>query len=303
MLKFKFLLISLFFLTLCLVAIQFRYGFIIYPSQMVAIDPDCRCHTDLEDPLEQPLRYTKGQFSGSCINSCKYRIPEVLEFEENTLYASNLFHGGQFWTAKIPLDSIKSVDIVFETFSPGINHVSMLFNFNQKKQVLLTDPVLSRRSKSVSVDSLIVSPEAAPPLEKKYTLLDGFLGRYALLNRLISAIEYRQMTEELDHPVRTYQTHLSPQEAQVLLTVSLRDGNNIFNHPYQLLFNNCATSVIDYVLDAKKILRSKNWDVWDVLDPMRGIPATAPVGTIRTLQWWDIIDVAQSSHHHSNNKK
>ena len=98
------------------------------------------------------------------------------------------------------------------------------------------------------------------------------------------------MAKTLKHPLKSYQLKIDLNEAQSLMSFLLLDAKNVYQNQYQLVFNNCATSVIDSTLQAKKMLRSKNWDVWDVLDPLRGIPSTQPIGTLRTLQWWGLIE-------------
>ncbi len=274
-------------------------GYLIYEAalsnqQIVVKAVECACAS--EDPFEQPLKYIRGAFKGQCVNSCTHRFPTLVGVvvDKHTIEVSNTYHAEQFWTAVVPLSLFQSVDIIFETFAPGINHVSMRFNFIKKNQVVLRSQNSKNLLKTTTVDSFVLSPEAAVPSGVSYSLKDGLLGYYVLINRLISTEQYLSMIRRLDHPVRFYRTKLNPLEAQRLFTIALTDSREVLNNPYQLFFNNCATSVIDYNLKAKKKMVSLEWDFWDVIDPLRGIPSSTTLGTLRTLSWWDIIDLAKN---------
>lgn len=283
-------------LTLTFTAAYGVYEVALSHQPIVVKDLSCACTNSLQDSFEQPLKYVRGSFKGQCVNSCTHRFPTLVRGNpsKQTIEVSNTYHAEKFWTAQVPLSLLESVDIVFETFAPGINHVSMRFNFTKKNQVLLRAQNSMEAQTTATIDSFVVSPEAALPSGVKYSLKDGLMGNYVLMNRMISTEQYVAMIERLDHPVRFYRTKLNPVETQRLFQISLLDSREILNNPYQLFFNNCATSVIDYNLKAKKKMVSLDWDVWDVLDPLRGIPSSTTLGTLRTLSWWDIIDLAKN---------
>ncbi len=278
-----------------LIGLSFLYvnDFFLKSAVMVNQDEQCRCNSKSElDPFEHPLRYKRNIYTGVCIDSCKYRYPLVIETSkhEKSISVANTFHEDQFWVAEIPVDAISQVQVLFENFAPGINHVAFRFLFHPHHDIVLHSQNRSVLQKPTTVQSIVLSPEAAPPMNHKYNLWDGFVGNYALINRLISNSAYQQMAQKLKHPLKSHTLKINLEEAQSLLSFLLLDSKNVYQNQYQLLFNNCATSVIDSTLQAKKMLRSKNWDVWDVLDPLRGIPSTQPIGTLRTLQWWGLID-------------
>ncbi len=277
--------------------ILFFDDYFLTSAVMVQEDSRCGCSaagTDL-DILEHALLYTHGRFAGQCVNSCKYRYPEVLKVSEDktTLLVSNVLHNNEFWIAQIPLESVKGVYILFEEFAPGINHVAFQFFFTDSVSVRL----YSHKEKNSSgprllVNSLVVSPEAVLPKGNKYSLWDGFIGNYALMNRLMTYDAYAVMIKEVKHPLRRYRAKMKEFESKRLFTKVITDAPSVYHNQYQLFFNNCATTVIDSTLFAKDLLLSNKWDRWDFLDPLRGVPSHT-LGTLRTLNWWQLIDESQ----------
>jgi hypothetical protein len=274
-------------------SILYVNDFFLKSAVMLTEDATCRCDQNSEaDVFEHPLRYKRNNYTGVCIDSCKYRYPLVIHSskDEKIISVANTLHDEQFWVAEIPVDAIVHVKVLFENFAPGINHVAFQFVFDPKHEVLLHPQSRFLLQKSTQIQSIVLSPEAAPAMGHKYNLWDGFIGNYALMNRFISFDAYETMAQQLKHPIKSYRLNINLKEAQSLLSFLLLDSKNVYQNQYQLVFNNCATSVIDSTLQAKKMLRSKTWDVWDVLDPLRGVPSTQPIGTMRTLQWWGLID-------------
>jgi hypothetical protein len=290
-------LILLTFISLLAVSILYFNDYFLQSAQMVQDDHTCACESSQKghDPFEKPLRYIHGEFKGLCINSCSYRHTHLLQTIENGKYIvlTNLLHENEFWLAQIPIQSIQKVYILFEEFLPGINHLAMEFTINKGTEIRL----LSQRNKieiplrkKVLQDSIIISPEAAPPTGKTYSLWDGVIGNYALMNRALTQTQYMKMVKGTDHKIRRLRVKLKPHEAQRLFVFGIRDSASVYQNQYQLLFNNCATKVIDSVLYSKNLLVSKSWDHWDVLDPLRGIPSSHHLGTIRSLEWWKLIE-------------
>lgn len=252
---------------------------------------NCACSESPNDPYDTSLQIQEGLYRGQCINSCLYRPPVLVHWPalSPTIEVANLLHNNSFWQATIPLHSIKSVQILFETFAPGINHVAFLFTV--EKSVRLQKQTASDSEKTLQ--TFVISPEGAPPLNKKYSMIDGFLGRYPLMLRLMSWTQYKDMVKKTGHPLRYYQTRLNPKERQELLKMALLQATQKMT-TYQLVFNNCATSVIDLSLQAKKEAIEPGWDMWDVVDPLRGIPSDF-AGTVRSLQWWNVIDPSSNA--------
>lgn len=264
-------------------------------SDMVVVAEECRCQakSEAKDPWEKPLKYIYGNYSGRCLPSCEYRYTDILHASkiDQKLIVTNVYHEKQFWKATIPLHAVESVEIFFENFRKSFNHVAVRFQFQKGKPVRLESQLPGENGTQYSTtQSLIVSPEGVAPEGEEYNLYDGILGHYGLMYRLLSTEQYDMYMDELDRPLRSYKTKLDKKEMNELLLVSLDKSSEGLNGVYQLVFNNCATATIDLVLDSKKKLISPDWDIWDVLDPLRGIPLNQRVGTLSSLQWWDVID-------------
>jgi hypothetical protein len=269
-------------------------------AKMVEDDVSCACILERTgaDDFERPLRYVKGDFKGQCIDSCKYRHSEILKLsaDKTTLFVSNVLHDNRFWVAKIEVQSLHHVDFLFEEFAPGINHIALEFSFEKGNHVNLFSQAEGQVSnRKVKIHSLVVSPEAARPGDKKYSLWDGMVGNYALMNRLMTKRAYDDSIQETKHPLRKYRAKMDTKEVARLFLKMTMDSQLVYNNQYQLLFNNCATTVVDTTLFAKDLLLSSDWDRWDILDPLRGVPSSYSLGTIRTLQWWNLLDENRAS--------
>jgi Domain of unknown function (DUF4105) len=253
--------------------------------------PHCSCSTTPGDPFDPGFQFQEGFYRGQCIDSCQYRAPVLLDWQipSASMEVANLLHKNVFWKTKFSMRSVRSVQILFETFAPGINHVAFLFTL--EKPVYLKNQTGDSKITEI-IDSFVISPEGAPPLDKKYSMKDGFLGRYPLMLRLMSWDQYKKFVKKTGHPLRFYQTRFDKKERQELLRMSLLQATKTMT-TYQLVFNNCATSVIDLSLQAKKEAVAPGWDLWDVADPLRGIPSDF-AGTVRSLRWWEVIESSAS---------
>lgn len=299
MLRFK---TAALFIVICVSVLAFGLVFFndyfLTSAEMLREDKSCACDAKTEqnasnDDLEHPLRYVHGKYNNQCVDSCKYRYPEALSVsaDNNDILVSNVLHNAEFWVAQVPVNSIREVHILFEEFLPGINHVAFQFIFNENAGVTLyKQNGKNQFTVGMQIPSLVVSPEAAPPRGQKYNLWDGLAGNYALMNRAMTFQTYKEMIDELKHPLRKHRAKLSSEEAKRLFSVVILDAPSVVRNQYQLIFNNCATTVIDASLFAKDLLLSKRWDHWDVLDPLRGVPSSSSLGTVRTLHWWQLID-------------
>jgi len=263
-------------------------------TEMVVAAQVCRCQPGrTEDPFERPLKYRYGYYAGRCIDSCEYRYTEIIEANESQDYieVSNLYHEKKFWRARIPLHAVEGVEISFENFRKSFNHVAMRFQFPKSNPVKLISQVPEEGEYLTSeTQSLVVSPEGVAPKGSEYNLFDGMLGYYSLMYRIFSMEQYEIYANELDRPLKTYKTKLKKDEMNDLLLVSIQKSSEGLNGVYQLVFNNCATATIDLILESQKKLVSPHWDIWDVIDPLRGVPLSQGIGTLSSLQWWDLID-------------
>ncbi len=255
----------------------------------------CECDQASKDPYSKPLIYTYGRFKGQCVSNCFHRstqfvISETLKNKRNEIQIANVFHNNKFWRATVDVDSLKTSEIIFEKFAWNINHVSIRFVFSKPISLESQDLLLGPKKTKLMDSSLVFSPEAALPKNKIYNLVDGFMGRYGFIYKAYSFETYRKIAKQLDHPSKILPLNLDSKESQALFVASFLKANERPLQTYQLVFNNCATASIDLILDSKKLLLSKGWDVWDIIDPLRGIPSDIYLGTLRSLYWWNLID-------------
>ena len=274
------------------------FSFINYtPTPILAESKSCICSND-NDPLAKPLVFTYGKFAGRCVNNCTRRSVQILVDEKfisdsKVVHVGNIFHKDKFWTAQLNVSDLKSAELLFEKFAWNINHVSIRFNFAKPINLELQSSSKSNKKQiKLQESSIIFSAEAAPPENESYTLYDSFMGRYGLIYRAYSSEKYKDITQNLNHPVKVYPLKTTETETQALLLTSLIHANTSPIETYQLLFNNCATASIDLILNSKKLTLENGWNIWSIMDPLRGVPADKylGIGTLRSLKWWDLID-------------
>jgi hypothetical protein len=285
-------LISIFFVT-TLMFIFFSY--LNYTTEPILVESkECGC---AQTKSFKGLKYNYGRFKGLCVDDCQNRPAHFLTSQKltNELLIANVLHQNKFWTAEISLGSLKSSEILFERFAWNMNHISIRFNFDDP--ILLTSVDLKENFKKIKMksNSIVFSPEAALPVNHTYDLFDGFMGRYGFIYKAYSNDQYLEIARQLNHKIKKLSLNLDSKESQTLLVASFLKAADRPLQTYQLVFNNCATASIDLVLESKKLLRSKGWDVWDVVDPLRGIPADINLGTLRSLYWWDLISSQEKS--------
>ncbi len=266
------------------------------PEPIIVESLKCMCESG-PDSYASPFVFTYGKYKGQCVDNCTYRSTQ-LSFnpkdynEKRLVQVSNIFHEGKFWKAYLPITQLESTELLFEKFAWNANHVSIRFIF--KDPLLLESQIdLPKYGPSKKVwlntKSIVFSPEGAPPKNLKYTLYDSFMGRYGLIYRAYSYEKYQEITKNLNHPVKTIALELNAKESQALLITSFTKANSRPIETYQLLFNNCATASIDLILSSKKLILKNNWNMWNFMDPLRGIPTDNSIGTLRSLYWWQLI--------------
>jgi len=264
-------------------------------SQINAFEvaPHCECAgpAGSVDVFAHPVQYTFGAYKGQCVDNCRYRAPILLQDGE-VMEIANVLHNDVFWTARIPIGAVEDVDILFEGFQAKVNHVAIRFIFSKAHPLILTEQrvVKGKAPQITSVSSVMISAEAVPALGQKYTMMDGMLGNYGMIFRVFTFENFKQTAGRLGHPLKAYKTRFKVAEMNELLAAGLAKATADKHGIYQLLFNNCATKTIDLALQAKHSLRSPDLDVWDVVDPFRGIPMNREFGTLRSLLWWQLIN-------------
>jgi hypothetical protein len=250
-----------------------------FATPLSVASSSCQCKADRHDPLEEPIRFAFGKFSGQCVDSCRFRRARVLSDSGSVLEVGNILHLGHYVTAKIRPSQVVSVEAGFERFAPGVDHV--LLKFNLRSEVSLrsqdgeTAPAVTR--------SIVISSEGVPPKGTHYSLTDGYFGHYLLAHRVVTGEEFGHWIAKLKHPLRLIPLALSKQAAGNVLAHGLRRSEaESFQSAYQLFANNCSTAALS-LLDAEIKFHSQNWDPahWEEFEA--ALPIAGPLGTEHAL--------------------
>lgn len=242
--------------------------------------PACACQ---ESQSNSPAyRYNKGPLKGKCLDHCKIR--PVQKTGPRTL--SDISHRGEFWQGQYDLEQLENVYVLFDRFAPKLNHVALIFMF-KTPSVALTHESKPLRSSDFG---FVLSPEAMPTTNQSYELKTAIRGAYALAYTAYSLEQYIQNSIELNYELKKYRLNLSPEHQKNLLNLLISKlGPEQLTTPYHLLSQNCATSVLDALLDSRSPNESSSQFYWNLLDPLRGLPFEF-FGTKRSLNWWDLVD-------------
>ncbi len=240
----------------------------------------CACQT--AEGLSPAYRYNKGPLKGQCLDHCKVRPVR----QTGPKHFSDIGHRGEFWQGQYDLDQLENVYVLFDRFAPKLNHVALIFMF-KTPSVALTHETKGHESSDFG---FVLSPEAMPTTTHSYQLTAAFRGSYALAYRAYSLEQYIQNSIELNYELKKYRLNISPEHQKNLLTLlTSKLGVEQLTTPYHLLSQNCATSVLDALLDSKNPGQSSGQFYWNLLDPLRGLPFEF-LGTKRSLNWWDLVD-------------
>ncbi len=254
---------------------------------------DCACKPNENKDLVGPSQINFGYYLGYCVDSCHYRKSSTLSLrsgdlnhQKDRVVITNLKHQDSFWRAELPIYSVESAWIGFEEFMPGIFHVFLVFDFEQKSPVVLRNQEKSKTPISMKIKEVVVSPEGVPPREGRYNLFDAYLERYPLGIRAISKTELVNWSvKKLKHPVRLYPLQLSFHQKVELLKASLSVLDfESFREKYSLLKNNCATKVLDLIDAVVKPESQRHPFYYSWLYNLeRALPVAGPIGTLNIL--------------------
>jgi hypothetical protein len=269
-------LLALTALFLCLFPATSRAG-----GGLTAASDSCKCKPTRSDPLEEPVRFAFGKFSGQCVDSCRFRRARVLNDSGKELEVGNILHLGHYFSAKIRLDQVVNVEAGFERFAPGVDHV--LLKFNLKSDVALHSQDGEVGDSPAATRAIVISSEGVPPKGTHYSLTDGYLGRYLLAHRVVTGEELDHWVAKLKHPLRMVPLELAGERAGNVLVHGLRRSEaESFTSAYQLFANNCSTAALS-LLDAETHFHSTNWDPihWEEFEA--ALPIAGPIGTEHAL--------------------
>ena len=129
-----------------------------------------------------------------------------------------------------------------------------------------------------------MSAEAVPPKDHPFTFSESSLGQYLLAYRILSIDENVDwMVLSRKHVVKQFSLDLPASTRQNLLRAALNESQDkSFQTAYQLLTNNCATSLMHFLV--REIgYQPTLFDRLDFVSWQQAIPLDAPVGTLFAL--------------------
>ncbi len=279
---------KVFLILFCIVRLEIASAF-----PLSIKNSDCACRSGkTTDSLEDPLSYNFGKFNGQCIDSCRFRPTRIIHSEYKKIKVGNVLHRGIFRSGVISLDDIKGVDAGFEEFMPGIYHVFLKFHFFEGNPPLQFFSQIEPHQPAIETRTLVLSPEAAPPKNHKYNLIDAFLGHYLLVNRLVTGEEMERWASKYKHQVKFFPLQLSPEQASKILLRGVQESNQLmFENNYQLFTNNCSTSafaLIDFAIGNT----ANTGSVWSRFE--EALPIAGPIGTLHALTVRGLVSTPQA---------
>jgi hypothetical protein len=260
---------------------------------LATADRACACRAEEHDPLEEPLRFAFGKFRGQCIDSCRFRRARVLESAAGELAVANVLHLGRYVQARIRLDQVAGVQVGFERFAPGVDHVLLRFTFTRDVPLFTQDGAAKPAG---STRAIVLSSEGVPPKGHPYSLAEGYWGYYLLDHRVLTGDELSRWVAKLRHPLRLLPLSLGgPAAGRVLESGIRRSDRESFASAYRLFANNCSTAALS-LLDAETGFHAENWDPfhWEELEA--ALPIAGPLGTEHALRYRGLIGAATGAY-------
>ena len=181
------------------------------------------CSYDPSDPYEPRARFTKGPFTGECLDTEKRRPVQILSVRGEqfvTLELANVFHDGGYWIANIPAHSVNEVYFQLEYFPAVVpaGHTQIRIEFIEP--VELTGQSEWNRGRKQSIYNLVLSAEAVPRIGDKYDLVKGMKDHFGLALRVTSlGARYDSMILEQNHHVEQWRLQLTEREKEELTVV------------------------------------------------------------------------------------
>ncbi|HPI40959.1 MAG TPA: DUF4105 domain-containing protein [Pseudobdellovibrionaceae bacterium] len=277
--------------------IFFYFHFLLSPAlaaPLSIINNSCKCNAKKLDPLEAPKSFNFGKFKGQCIDSCKYRPVKILSEKINKssklkkIRIGNIFYNQSYFQGVIPIDQFDKLEIGFEEFLPGVNHVFLKFILKESSSELTLKDQVDQAKPILKTRSLILSPEGIPAKNQKYSLIESYLGNYILVHRLLTGEEMSQWTQQKNHKVRFHPLNISTEQvSKILLQSILESETKDFENLYQLFSNNCSTTSLGLIHSELEIFSSKKPHFWNTFET--GLPFAGPIGVLRVLSSQNLI--------------
>ena len=194
---------------------------------------------------------------------------------------------GKYREGKVKVGAVKNVQVGFERFAPGVDHVFLRFELSEDI------PLFEQNGRGKPIGTtrvLVISSEGVPPKDHKYSMSEGYWGQYLLADRLVTGEELERWVKQLNHPVRLFSLHLSEaQVSRILLRGIRRSESSSFQSAYQLFANNCSTSALS-LIDEETGFKATGWDPFHLTELEEALPIAGPFGTARELRIRGLID-------------
>lgn len=250
----------------------------------------CRCASSSSDEFEIPYSFPSGPYKDQCVDSCRFRYAEILHTKQyKNLKASgdewliaNILHNEKFYVGLIPFSKFRKIEIGFEEFKTGIYHVFLRFPLEDSDSplTLVSQNGNDKGDKPESSRGLVISSEGVPPKDQPYSLWEGFLGNYLISHRLTTSEESLRWTSKLKNPVHYHALNMDPEEVVKVLKAALEASHNErLSQNYRLFTNNCATSILRFLMMGRKKIEVSDWDRFEI-----ALPVAGPIGTLPVLK-------------------
>ncbi len=207
------------------------------------------CAYDRQDPFEPRARFSKGPWTGECLDTKKRRPVYVLsapDEKSSNLELANVFHDGGYWYADIPTDAVVEAYFQLEYFPAAVpaGHTQIRFEF--KEPVVLVGHSTWNVGEEFETYNLVISAEAVPRVGDSYDLVKGMQDHYGLAYRVTTlAARYESMIVEQGHHVEQWRLQMTEQERADLLVFYAYESEELgLRETYHTLFRNCTNELI-----------------------------------------------------------
>jgi hypothetical protein len=255
------------------------------PEPLSQVDPSCVCDKNSKDVLEEPQKFNFGEFRGQCVDSCHFRRGRILpgSASPHIFKVGNILNFGSFYTASIPLQNFDAVEMGFEEFLPGINHVFLRFRLKSSAPSLKLKSQTTKKLKVLESRTLVISPEAVPPRGRKYKIFESYFGNYLIAMRVTTGEEMERWAKDLKHSVRFVPLQVSAEKIAGILRNGIQDSNdNSLKEIYKLFTNNCSTRALKFIDVGIGHRKEQSLFGWREFE--EALPLSSRIGTIRALQ-------------------
>jgi hypothetical protein len=134
----------------------------------------------------------KGRYKGHAIDNRTRRSIKLIEETDGYFIVDYFFHEGDFYTAKIPKNSIKEIKgqrFNFSQYNPLVNHAQIRITLNKNFFIELYKIGQYTDEKPLhKIDDFVYSIEVTGPLGKSWSLKDAF-GAFVSAHRFVSTSE------------------------------------------------------------------------------------------------------------------